>query len=138
MTLGGKVSLVKSPDFSSYGSRIDSWNRMAAWSDGGSCSMVRPARPAWEISARHAGHLVLAVPLAAGIALIVWKLSVWRTISQALGLVAFLVSFVVFAVAFYSLFEWFWSRPDEIAKKLPISGRELRTKRKQFYDSLPK
>lgn len=100
--------------------------------------MARPKRPAWEISARRVGDLVFAVPLAAAAALIVWKLSVWRMLGWGLGFVAFLVTFVVFALVFYSLLQWFWNKPDEIAKKLPISSKELRRKRKQFYDSLPK
>jgi hypothetical protein len=100
--------------------------------------MIRAKRPAWEISARHVGNIVFAVPLAAGAALIVWKLSVWRVVSQALGLAAFLATFVVFAVVFYSLLEWDWNRPDEIAKRVPTSTKELRRKKKEFYDNLPK
>jgi membrane protein implicated in regulation of membrane protease activity len=92
--------------------------------------MIRPKKPAWEISVRHAGNKVLAVPLAAGVALIVWKLSI--------GIVAFLVTFVVLAVVFYSFLEWFSDRPDEIAKRVPTSSKELRRKTKQFFDNLPK
>jgi len=81
----------------------------------------------------------MAVPLAGVAALIVWKLSIWRLISPTLGIVAFLVTFVVFAVVLYFLLEWlFWKRPDEIAKRVPTSSKELRRKTKQFFDSLPK
>jgi len=81
----------------------------------------------------------MAVPLAGGAALIVWKLSIWRLISQTLGIVAFLATFIVFSVVFYSFLEWlFWKRPDEIAKRAPTSSKELRRKTKQFFDSLPK
>jgi hypothetical protein len=100
--------------------------------------MIRAKRPTWEISARHVGNIVFAVPLAVGAALIVWKLSIWRAISHALGLVAFLVTFAVFAVVFYSLLEWYWTRPDEIARRVPTSSKELRRKRKEFYDNLQK
>jgi hypothetical protein len=31
----------------------------------------------------------------------------------------------------------FFVRPAELKKKLPITGEELRRKRKEFYDSLP-
>lgn len=75
----------------------------------------------------------MAVPLAAVAALIVLK-----TISQTVGIVAFLVTFVIFAVVFYSFLEWFWNRPDEIAKRVPTSSKELRRKTKQFFDSLSK
>ena len=37
--------------------------------------MIRPERPAWEISMQKAGHIFLAVLFAAVGALIVWKLS---------------------------------------------------------------
>jgi hypothetical protein len=101
--------------------------------------MLRPERPAWQISVGHVGRIVMAVPLAGVAALIVWKLSIWRLISQTLGIVAFLVTFIVFTIVFYSLFEWlFWTRPDEIGKRVPTSSKELRRKTKQFFDSLPK
>ena len=101
--------------------------------------MLRPVRPAWQISVGHVGMIVMAVPLAGVAALIVWKLSIWRLISQTLGIVAFLVTFIVFAIVLYSLFEWlFWTRPDEIAKRVPTSSKELRRKTKQFFDSLLK
>lgn len=101
--------------------------------------MLRPERPAWQLFVGHVGRIVMAVPLAAGAALIVWKLSFWRVISQTLGVVAFLVTFVVFAVVLYSLLEWlFWKKPDEIAKRVPTSSKELRRKTKQFFDGLPK
>lgn len=101
--------------------------------------MLRPERPAWQISVGHVGRIVMAVPLAGGAALIVWKLSIWRLISQTLGIVAFLVTFVVFAVVMYFLLEWlYWKRPEEIAKRVPTSSKELRRKTKQFFDSLPK
>jgi uncharacterized protein YacL len=100
--------------------------------------MIRPRRPAWEMSVRHAGNKVIAVTLAAGVALIVWKLSTGRVISQTVGIVAFLVAFIVFAVVFYSFLEWFSNRPDEIARRVPTSSKELRRKTKQFFDNLPK
>jgi hypothetical protein len=85
------------------------------------------------------GRIVTAVPLAGGAALIVWKLSIWRLISQTLGIVAFVGTFIVFSVVFYSLLEWlFWKRPDEIAKRVPTPSKELRRKTKQFFDNLPR
>lgn len=88
------------------------------------------------MSVRHAGNLVFAIPLAAGAALIVWKLSFWRILSQTLGLVFFFVTFIVFAVVLYSLSEWYWNRPDEITKRVPTNSKELRRKTKEFYDNL--
>ena len=52
---------------------------------------------------------------------------------------ALLLIFAGFSVAFYFLWIWvFVLRPAELAKQLPISGSELRRKRQEFYDSLPK
>ena len=52
---------------------------------------------------------------------------------------ALFIVFGAFSVAFYFLWIWvFVVRPVELAKKLPISGSELRRKRQEFYDSLPK
>jgi hypothetical protein len=82
-------------------------------------------------------HTVLAVLLAAGAALIVWKLSIWRVIGPTVGLVTFAVTFIVFAVVFYSFPEWFRKRPDEIANRVPTPSKELRRKTKQFFDNLP-
>ena len=100
--------------------------------------MIRQKKAEWDVAMRHVGNVVLAVPLAVVVALIVWRLSFWRLISSTVGLIAFVVSAVVFAAVFYSILEWYWDRPDELAKRLPISSKELRRKKKQFYDSLPK
>jgi hypothetical protein len=100
--------------------------------------MTKPKKPGWEINMRHAGNVVMAVPLAVSTALIVWKLSFWRLISSTVGLIFFAVTTLVFAVVFYSILEWYWNRPDELAKRLPISSKELRRKTKQYNDNLPK
>jgi phosphate/sulfate permease len=100
--------------------------------------MIKPKKPEWEITVRHAGNVVMAVPLALGGALIVWRLSFWRLISSILGLVFFAITAIVFAVVFYSILEWYWNRPDELTKRLPISSTELRRKTKQYYNNLPK
>ena len=100
--------------------------------------MIRPKKPEWEITMRHAGNVVMAVTLAVCAALIVWKLSFWRLISSTLGLIFFAVTAIVLAVVFYSILEWYWNRPDQIAKRIPTSSQELRRRTKQFYDSLPK
>ena len=100
--------------------------------------MIEPKKPEWEITMRHAGSVVLAVPLALGAALIIWKLSFWRLISSNLGFVFFGVTALVFAVVFYSILEWYWNRPAQLAKRIPISSKELRRRTKQLYDNLPK
>lgn len=98
--------------------------------------MIRPERPAWEISVQKAGHGFLAALFAAGGALIVWKLSFWRLIGPTFGLVFFVMTFIVFAAVFYSFLEWFRKRPDEIAKRVPTPSKELRRRTKQFFENL--
>ncbi len=101
--------------------------------------MIRPERPAWELSVQRIGHSVLAVAFSAAAALVVWKLSIWRAIGPTFGLVFYLVTFVVFAMVFYFFLEWlFRKRPDEIAKRVPAPSKELRRKKKQYFDNLPK
>ena len=101
--------------------------------------MIRPDRPAWEISMQQVGHAVLAVFMAAFAALIVWRLSIWWVIGQAFGLAFFFVTFIVFAVVLYFFLEWLFRKmPDEVAKRVPTSRKELRRRTEQFFDNLPK
>ena len=100
--------------------------------------MLTPKKPDWEISMRQAGSVVLAVPLALGVALIVWKVSFWRLVSPILGRIFFVVAAIVLAVVFYSILEWYWNRPGQLAKRIPISSKEVRRRTRRFYDSLPK
>jgi len=50
--------------------------------------------------------------------------------------------FIIFAASnagCYLIWNWvFFVRPAELKKRLPITGEELRRKRKEFYDSLPR
>jgi hypothetical protein len=101
--------------------------------------VIRPERPAWELSVQKAGNKVLAVTFAAAAALIVWKLSIWRVIGPIFGFVFYLVTFVVLTVVFYFFLEWlFMNRPDEIARKVPTSSKELGRKKKRYFGNLPK
>jgi hypothetical protein len=55
--------------------------------------------------------------------------------SRALALVVFVASLCASGL----VMEWlFFTRPEELKKKLPISSKELRRKTKDFYDSLPR
>jgi hypothetical protein len=100
--------------------------------------VIRPERPAWQLSVRRVGNKVLAVLYAAVAALIVWKLSIWRVIGPIFGFVFFVVTFIVFGVVFYSFLEWFRKWPDEIAKRVPTPSKELRRRKKKYFDNLPK
>jgi hypothetical protein len=99
--------------------------------------MLKSEKPPWQFSALRAGFIVLAVPIAAGLALIVWKLSFWRLINPTLGFVTLFITSVVFSIAFYLLLVWLFETA-EVAKRLPTSSRELRRKRRAFFDNLPK
>ncbi len=95
--------------------------------------MLKPEKPPWQFSALRAGFVVLAVPIAAGLALVVWRLSVIRLISPTLGFVALLITFVVFSALFYFLLVWLSNRLDEVAKSVPTDSKELRRKRKSVF-----
>ncbi|MGP0096472.1 MAG: hypothetical protein ACLPHI_05520 [Terriglobales bacterium] len=99
--------------------------------------MLKSEKPPWQFSALRAGFIVLAVPIAAGLALIVWKLSFWRLINPTLGFVTLFITSVVFSIAFYLLLVWLFETA-EVAKRLPTSSRELRRKRRALFDNLPK
>jgi hypothetical protein len=89
----------------------------------------RRLETAGELSMQRVGHTVLALVFAAAAALIVGKLSVWRVIGPTFGLEFFLVTFVVFALVFYSFLEWLFRKmPDEIAKRVPTPSKELSQK----------
>ena len=100
--------------------------------------MIPLKKPEWEITMRHAGSVVMAIPLAVGAALVLWKFSPWRVISPTLGIIVFAFSAIGFALAFYWILELYLNRPDELRKKIPITSKELRRRTKRFYDSLPK
>ena len=101
--------------------------------------MTRPKRPAWEVSVSHVGYMVLVFPLAAGAALIVWKLSIWKAISQTIWPCGLPHNLHSFRCRVLLNLEWvFWNRPDEIRKRIPTSGKELRRQQKEFFDNLPK
>jgi hypothetical protein len=100
--------------------------------------MLKPEKPPWQFSALRAGFVVLAVPIAAVSALIVWRLSFWRLINPTLGFVTLLITLVVFSLMFYFVLVWLFKHTEKIARRLPTSARELRRKRRAFFDNLPK
>jgi hypothetical protein len=96
-------------------------------------------RPGWQSSMLSLGTLVMMATLAAGITLIIWRELIWHGLSPSFALCALFPIFVVLTSALYVVWMWvFFEHPAKIAKKLPISGKELRRKKKQFFDNLPK
>jgi hypothetical protein len=82
-----------------------------------------------DIATRAFG-IVLATPLAIGSAVVVYRL--WHGEHIALIFLIFIGSWI----AFFLAVTWIIQRPDELKRKLPISGTEHRRKNKQFYDWL--
>jgi uncharacterized membrane protein YccC len=95
--------------------------------------MTQDEKSGWRCPVLRVGATMQAMLYALVVMLIV--LSFNPTLSSG----ALFLIFAGFSVAFYFLWIWvFVERPAELAKKLSISGKELRRKRQEFYDSLPK
>ncbi len=108
--------------------------------DGAIIGAVKAVKPrmiqeksGWRGPVLRIGAAMQAILYAGVVTLIVWQFNPTLR-SGALFLIV-----GGFSVAFYFLWMWlFVERPAELAKKVPISGKELRRKMQQFYDSLPK
>jgi len=63
---------------------------------------------------------------------------IWKfvpTLSLVFLILIYIAVSAIFTVAWtWVFFEW----PAELKKKLPISSEELRRRKKEFYDSLPR
>ena len=67
------------------------------------------------------------------ITLIVWRL--YPTLRPG----SFFLIFVGSCVAFYFVWKWvFFDRRAELDEKVPIPAKELRKRRKQFFENLPR
>jgi hypothetical protein len=77
-----------------------------------------------------------------GICLMALPVPVFLTLSFAARHAAWYLLFIVFVGSLCAsalVMEWvFFRRPAELKKKLPIGSKELRRKRKEFYDNLPR
>jgi hypothetical protein len=68
---------------------------------------------------------------------VTFVISGFNPILRSSGVARFII-FVASYAGCYLVWNWvFFVRPAELKKKLPITGEELRRKRKEFYDSLP-
>lgn len=96
-------------------------------------SCMIPEERGWRGPVQRVGAALQAILYAVVVTLMVWGLK--PTLRTG---VLFRI-FGGFCIAFYFLWTWFFvERPAELAKRLPISSKELRRKRQDFYDSLPK
>jgi hypothetical protein len=95
--------------------------------------MIQDEKSGWRGPVLRVGAAIQAMLYAGAVTLIVWRFS------STLRSGALFLVFAGFSVAFYFLWIWFFVvHPAELAKKLPISGKELRKKRQEFFDRLPK
>jgi hypothetical protein len=59
--------------------------------------------------------------------------------STKMGLLPTTLIFSGLFIGFYFAWRWvFFERLDELDKKFPVSSKELRRRKKEFYDSLPR
>ncbi len=94
--------------------------------------MTREKKTGWRRSVLRIGTAMQAILYAVLVTGIVWRFN------PTLPYGALVLIFVGFCIALYFLWIWvFVERPAELAKKLPISSKELRRKRQEFYDNLP-
>ena len=99
--------------------------------------MLKLEKPSWQFSVLRAAFVIIALPTAVGVALIAWRLSVWRLIHPVLGFAFFIMTFVVFSVVLYSVWAWlFVNRPEELAEKIPPTSKQLRRRRKEYFKNL--
>jgi hypothetical protein len=95
--------------------------------------MMEPKKTGWRYRIRPFGSLMYAIGSAGLTTAAIWPL--YPTFRPR----AMLLIFVGFCVVFFFVWNWvFYERPAELDKKLPISSRELRRRKKEFYDSLPR
>lgn len=92
--------------------------------------MIEPNKTGWPWSVRRLGSWLYSI----GSALLVTTLIRGSNPTLRPGTILLIIG--GFCVAFYFLWTWvFFERPAELDKKLPINSKELRRKRKEFFDS---
>ena len=95
--------------------------------------------PKWQSSVRSLGTASQTTVLAAVLVLVIRRYYLARLPSPFIRFGILFLVFIVLAVAFYKVWTWFFFvHPAEIAEGHSPSGKELRWKRKRFFDSLPK
>ena len=93
--------------------------------------MTEPKKTAWRSRIRPFGSLMYAMGSAGLTTVAIWPL--YPTPRPR----ALLLTFVGLCLGFYVMWNWaFYERPAELDKKLPISSKERRWRKKEFYDSL--
>ena len=94
--------------------------------------MTKPLKTGWRDHLRPFGVSMYAIASAVLTIIAIWPLNVvqWHLL---------LLMFIGLCIAYYFVWNWvFYERPAELEKKLPITSKELRRRKKEFYDSPPK
>ncbi len=91
----------------------------------------------WQSTLQSVGTLAITTPFAAVMTLILWRAFLYQKVGSVLSVGIACLVLVVLSAVFYACWMWlfFW-HPDEIRKRIPISSKELRRRKKAFYDWL--
>jgi hypothetical protein len=89
--------------------------------------MIEPKRSLLQ----QIGIALCALPFAALVTVVFRTSSQFRPILGIVFVVAYCVSYLV-------LYWVFFTRPEYLRKKLPISSKELQRRTKEFYENLPR
>jgi hypothetical protein len=94
--------------------------------------MTKPKKPGWRSQIRPIGTAMYAIASA-----FLTVIAVWQFHASARVLPVLLI-FVGLCVMFYFVWYWvFYERPAELEKRLPVSSKELRRRKKEFFENLP-
>jgi hypothetical protein len=95
--------------------------------------MKEPPKTGWRDRIRPFGLLMYAMASAVLTILAIWPLDI------VVRLRSLLLTFTGLCIAYYFVWKWFfYERPAELEKKLPITSKELRRRKREFYDNLPR
>jgi len=104
---------------------------------GGNSSELQ--KPRWQSVMLSVGTAAMTTVFAVAMTLILWRAFLYQRVGIALGLCVSSLIFLVLAVAFYVLWMWvFFQHPDEIRRRLPLGSKEMRRRREEYSDRLPK
>ncbi len=90
----------------------------------------QPEQYKWRTRIRSIASMVLGVTTA------LFPVAVARSLDHNLSLTATLAVYVGSAVLLSFAWRLYFDRPEELRKQIPMSGKEHRRKKKEFYDWL--
>jgi hypothetical protein len=82
---------------------------------------------------RRGGTAIQTTTIAAGVALIIWRVLIRQVFSTTLGFVILFLIFVGLSVAVNVLWYWFFfEHPAEVLTRLPMSSKERQEEERVF------